>query len=180
MPDEPLSIQFANTRYAVRGDLREGLGTAADLADWLNRSASTQPGEAVIGEGTVTEFRTLRDAIRGLFTAAVNGEPPDPGRLDALNRASRLAPRWPELSTSDGEFAVTERTADASTAAGRAALARDAMDVLAGPLRARLRACGAPGCVLFFVKDHPRREWCSGACGNRARVARHYARRRGG
>ena len=34
----------------------------------------------------------------------------------------------------------------------------------------------APGCVLYFIKDHPRREWCSTACGNRARAARHYAR----
>ncbi|HEY0690395.1 MAG TPA: CGNR zinc finger domain-containing protein [Kribbella sp.] len=27
------------------------------------------------------------------------------------------------------------------------------------------------------MKDHPRREWCSTTCGNRARAARHYARR---
>ena len=33
-------------------------------------------------------------------------------------------------------------------------------------------------CVQYFVKDHPRREWCSAACGNRARVARHYTKRR--
>ena len=38
------------------------------------------------------------------------------------------------------------------------------------------RATHAPGCVLYFVQDHPRREWCSTACGNRARVARHYDR----
>ncbi|HEY3005705.1 MAG TPA: CGNR zinc finger domain-containing protein [Kribbellaceae bacterium] len=38
------------------------------------------------------------------------------------------------------------------------------------------RACYAPGRVLYFVTGHPRREWCSTACGNRARAARHYAR----
>ena len=43
----------------------------------------------------------------------------------------------------------------------------------------QLRACLAPGCVLYFVKDHPRREWCGPACGNRARAARHYRRHRG-
>jgi predicted RNA-binding Zn ribbon-like protein len=48
-----------------------------------------------------------------------------------------------------------------------------------GQLQPDLRACGAPGCVLMFVKDHPRREWCSVACGNRARQARLTARRRG-
>ncbi|MFI6847287.1 CGNR zinc finger domain-containing protein [Kitasatospora sp. NPDC050467] len=33
-----------------------------------------------------------------------------------------------------------------------------------------------PGCVLYFVKKHPRREWCSAGCGTRARAARHYER----
>ncbi len=55
-------------------------------------------------------------------------------------------------------------------------LAADAIEFLAsGP---ELRACLAPGCVLYFVKDHPRRAWCSTGCGNRVRAARHYARRR--
>ncbi|WP_433236869.1 CGNR zinc finger domain-containing protein [Streptosporangium sp. CA-135522] len=47
--------------------------------------------------------------------------------------------------------------------------------MLNGSVEADLRACHAPGCVLFFVKDHHRREWCSAACGNRARAARHYS-----
>ena len=59
-----------------------------------------------------------------------------------------------------------------------AAFAVDAIELLTGPRRAALRACGAPGCVLLFLKDHPRKEWCSAACGNRARQARHYARTR--
>ena len=67
--------------------------------------------------------------------------------------------------------------------AGRAdviigALASDAIDLLTGPARGDIRACGAPGCVLMFLKDHPRREWCSNTCGNRARQARHYHRAR--
>ena len=59
-----------------------------------------------------------------------------------------------------------------------AALAADAIELLTGPERENLRACGAPGCVLIFLKDHPRRTWCSAACGNRARQARHYERSR--
>ncbi|MFH9354859.1 CGNR zinc finger domain-containing protein [Kitasatospora sp. NPDC017646] len=35
-----------------------------------------------------------------------------------------------------------------------------------------LRACPGPGCVRFFVKDHPRRGWCGPGCGNRARAGR--------
>ena len=56
------------------------------------------------------------------------------------------------------------------------ALAADAIDLVTGPDRASVRVCGAPDCVLAFVKQHPRREWCSSACGNRVRQARHYRR----
>jgi len=55
-------------------------------------------------------------------------------------------------------------------------IAHQSIDLLVGEDRVNLRACYAPGCVLYFVKDHPRREWCSHACGNRARAARHYRR----
>src|ERR671918_444350 len=58
------------------------------------------------------------------------------------------------------------------------AIAADTLDLVTGPRRNELRLCGAPGCVLIFEKDHPRRAWCSAACGNRARQARHYRRTR--
>jgi predicted RNA-binding Zn ribbon-like protein len=50
------------------------------------------------------------------------------------------------------------------------------IELLSGSAAASLRACRAPGCVLYFVKTHPRREWCSVASGNRTRAARHYER----
>ena len=57
-------------------------------------------------------------------------------------------------------------------------LASSTIALVSGPHADDLRKCGAPGCVLMFLKNHPRREWCSATCGNRARQARHYARRR--
>ncbi|MFD2356647.1 CGNR zinc finger domain-containing protein [Nonomuraea ferruginea] len=32
--------------------------------------------------------------------------------------------------------------------------------------------------MLYFLRDTPRREWCSAGCGNRARAARHYAKKK--
>jgi predicted RNA-binding Zn ribbon-like protein len=58
------------------------------------------------------------------------------------------------------------------------ALAREGIEALTPPDGLPLRACLAPSCVLYYVQDHPRRAWCSAACGNRARAARHYARSR--
>ncbi|MFP3992446.1 CGNR zinc finger domain-containing protein, partial [Streptomyces sp. E11-3] len=59
-----------------------------------------------------------------------------------------------------------------------AAIARAAIAFLAGPDRAKLRACHGPRCVRYFLKEHPRQEWCKPSCGNRARVARHHERHR--
>ncbi|MFD8502059.1 CGNR zinc finger domain-containing protein, partial [Streptomyces sp. NPDC059687] len=55
-------------------------------------------------------------------------------------------------------------------------LAHQAVQLFAGPDRDRLRPRLAPNCLLFFVKNHARREWCSPTCGNRMRVARHHRR----
>jgi predicted RNA-binding Zn ribbon-like protein len=153
--------------------IREGIGTAEELTAWL---AAHELGTGLV---VVAEFVALRDAVCGIFRAVADGTPVSPPDLDAVNRAAAAVPYWPVLSLSGNGFEVHERTGCAAVPASRAALARDAMSLLAGPLRTELRACRAPGCVLFFVKDHPRREWCSATCGNRARVARHYRRHHG-
>lgn len=79
--------------------------------------------------------------------------------------------------------AVGSETVDSETAAGVAAgarlaavLARAAIAFLAGPDLVRLRACTAPRCVRYFLKEHGRQEFCKPPCGNRARAARHYQR----
>jgi predicted RNA-binding Zn ribbon-like protein len=92
-----------------------------------------------------------------------------------INEAASAGPSWPVLSAS---FEIEEQTTCDALDTARATIARATMELLAGPLRPELRACGAPGCVKFFVKDHPRREWCCDHCGNRARAARHYRRHR--
>ncbi|RKR73523.1 CGNR zinc finger domain-containing protein [Frondihabitans australicus] len=76
------------------------------------------------------------------------------------------------------------RGADARGARARvddaaAALARDAIALLASPAALRVRECAAPDCSRLFRQDHARRIWCSTACGDRVRVARHAARSRG-
>ena len=131
-------------------------------------------------------FRTLRDALRRLAALLTADDRPaaasattDAKRAVAdVNTAAALAPTSPTLVLRGGT--LDQATAGAGTPGDRllTAIAREAIELFAGAGRAELRACRAPGCVLYFVHDHPRREWCSTACGNRARVARHYDRHR--
>jgi predicted RNA-binding Zn ribbon-like protein len=60
------------------------------------------------------------------------------------------------------------------------AVARSAIELLSGRDRDRLRVCAAHGCERLFLARGRRQQWCSPACGNRVRVARHANRRRAG
>jgi len=52
------------------------------------------------------------------------------------------------------------------------AVARSAIELVTG---GRLQACANPRCVQYHLGDGGR-DYCSAACANRARVARHEAR----
>ena len=173
---EPLAIDFANTRRVSRGVPVELLPDPAALGTWLSEQLG-QPGQddlaALLGPAEWERFVGLRDAIRALALAANDEKPDPPDDLATVNAAAAAAPVWPELA--DG--VAIERTSAGAVEAALAALARSAIAVFGGPDRQDVRACGRrPLCVRFFVKNHPRRDYCSPACANRARVSRHHER----
>jgi predicted RNA-binding Zn ribbon-like protein len=181
--DEPLAIELHNTIYAANGTGIDGFADAAGAAAWLGALSTRLPegGSARRRMPSLEELVALRAAVREALAGTVSGEPPRRATLDAINAFSVRAPRSPVAvwQPRDAPLAGTDVHGATRADVVLAALAADAIDLLTGPHRADLRACGAPGCVLMFLKDHPRREWCSNACGNRARQARHYRRARG-
>jgi len=174
--DEPLAIELHNTLYAANGQRHDGLEQAEV---WLEGMEARLPAFAGAWP-TAAELAALRDPLRAALHAVVDGGAIDPAVLAAINRAAARAQCSPAVvRRGDGALAATVDYHGATRAdVVIAALAADAIDLLTGPQRSLLRACHAPGCVLMFLKDHPRREWCSNACGNRARQARHYRRTR--
>ncbi|BAU88401.1 C protein beta antigen [Streptomyces laurentii] len=100
---EPLALEFANTHYAVRGSLRDGLGRPDHLAWWLwtcrDRFTTdlTDTALANVNEADVVHFRELRDASRRLIDARVQGWEPDSRDVAQLNRAGGLGRSWPIL-----------------------------------------------------------------------------------
>jgi predicted RNA-binding Zn ribbon-like protein len=156
------AVELANTVYAVRGRQRDRLDA------WLDQHGRV---------GDQGRFAELRDAIRALIQAATEGSSFPPEARAIVNRASAAAPSWLELTDEPG---LEEKTDPAGSAVDTelATVARDAITLLAGEHREALRSCQAPGCLQYFLKAHPRQEFCGPACGNRARAARHYARHR--
>ncbi len=179
---EPLALEFANLRFVARGREHDGLKTPEDLAAWLKRVGErvSHPLDerdlAGVGPAHLAAARDLRDASRRLLSAAVTGAALDPSAAEVLNRIVREAPEWHELSVHPVP-GVSSRTSADPVRAALTTIASDAIGLLGGARAATLRACSAPGCILYFRKDHPRRTCCSVRCSNRVRAARHYARR---
>jgi predicted RNA-binding Zn ribbon-like protein len=181
--DEPLAVELHNTLYVVRGALVDGLETTGGLSAWLAAIGHRLPAAGRAADATRrAEFIALRDAVGELLHSALEGRRPPAAALEAVNAVAARAPVSPlAVLDSDGRLRALQRnhTADATDVA-LATFAADAIDLVTDHAREELRACGAPGCRLLFQKDHPRRTWCSSACGNRARQARHYERARRG
>jgi predicted RNA-binding Zn ribbon-like protein len=185
---EPLAVELVDTTFVVggtRGHVVDVLTTPAELLRWLRSRTEDVGGDVVAGvalagagEEDVRRFQALRRALRELMTAETGGQAWPREAVSVVNRALRAAVRCTELSADGPGGAVEAWSTGDWTAAALARVAASGVAVLSGEQRGALRACHAPGCILFFVRDHPRREWCSAQCGNRARVARHSRRHR--
>jgi predicted RNA-binding Zn ribbon-like protein len=184
LPGEPAPVRLMNTIWADTAGVHDELTDAAALRDWL--VAVTDFESIQLGNPSQEELKDallLRDSLRRLAaynTADVrqNAQSPVTEIDDAVDAVNTLLADRPhtQLSVLGGQLRAVTRQHASPARSALAGLGHEAIELLTGPSAVNLRACNAPGCVLYFVKSHPRREWCSEACGNRARAARHYQR----
>jgi predicted RNA-binding Zn ribbon-like protein len=180
---ESVPVRLMNTIWADRGGVHDALTTAGDLSAWLG-AVDPQTGPIAVRRKDLARFRTLRDALRRLAAlltdddrAAAASATTDVERAVAdVNAAAAAAPVRRVLAHRSGTLALAEAGSGNRATRALATIAQESIELLGGADGRRLRACHGPGCVLYFLKDHPRREWCSAACGNRMRVSRHYHR----
>jgi predicted RNA-binding Zn ribbon-like protein len=189
--DTRLALDLALTiRHDGDGGVADDLSDLAGLTAWVQEHTETLPDtpDLVVDEMTLAAVRELRAAVRALFARAVRPDAPSPAdaarllpvpeAVARLNTAAARAPTVPVLHWTDDAEPVVHRQPSPRGSDLTAVLAQAAIAFLSGADRRRLRACHAPRCVRYFLKDHPRQEWCKPSCGNRARVARHHERHR--
>jgi len=144
-----------------------------DLARWLVESGMLRRPPQV-SERQLESGRSLREAINRMARPGIG---PEAGDRAELNRWATHPPLAPQL-TEQGELVwASNRPVEAAFAT----IARDAIDLLTGPLAGRVRECAAVDCALLFVdSSRPgQRRWCAGeACGNRTRTKAYRQRRR--
>jgi predicted RNA-binding Zn ribbon-like protein len=185
LPDEPLPVRLMSTIWAGQDGIHDDLSTTAALDEWLDAVGMDRAGTHATGH-ELAKARALRDAVRRLAgyvtqdtrPAAVSAMTDVAAALDLVNSTAAELPA-PRLALRDGRLELGAHRGPSPVTTRLAQVAEQAVQLLSGAEAVRLRACYAPGCVLYFMKTHPRREWCSVACGNRVRAARHYQRARG-
>jgi predicted RNA-binding Zn ribbon-like protein len=176
--DHP-ALALVNSRHNSRTGPVDHVATPEELGEWLAwRSLAAHDGTAT--DADLSAAHTLRDAVRELLAAAIEGRSPAPSAVTAVNDATALAPAADRLRWDSAGGPVRTRSAPGAGEVARAlaALAEDAIGLVCGERRGDLIACEAPGCIRLLLKDHPRRHWCSTRCGDRVRAARHYRRSR--
>src|SRR5919106_4515604 len=140
------AIELHNTCYASSGEARDGLAEPESAAAWLEALDDRLPFG---GEGlppTTEELIALRRIVRVVLHLTIRKRIPMRASIDILNRVVARAPhstaaRWrrnrPPLP--DVQFHGAQR-ADIVLSA----IAADAIDLITGPARHQLSACGAP------------------------------------
>jgi predicted RNA-binding Zn ribbon-like protein len=169
------ALEFVATRAGRHREPLERLARPDDLTRWLQLSELAH--KARCDEELLERARELREAIYRALTRARGGQAPSRKDLRLLNEWARQPAPTPQLTP---RLQLATSSPDPCRAA-LAALARGAIELIAGPALSRIRNCANPSCSLMFI-DHSRpgrRRWCSmEGCGNRAKTARYRQRRR--
>jgi predicted RNA-binding Zn ribbon-like protein len=166
-----LCLDFAATlgkRY--RGGI-ERLPAPPDLARWIHVALSVDVDTSVTSAQLISA-RELREAVYRLVHPATRDRPQ---RADvAVVNAWAARPDFVRELDAAARSVILRATR--SVEPGLAAVARDAVDLLSGPLLTAVRECEHPQCSLLFVDaSRPgQRRWCDmSTCGNRMKAHRY-------
>lgn len=169
----PLAVDVAATVRVVGSVEVDLVADDADLERWIALEARRFPAVEA-ARGQLRAFREIREVVRELLFARADGRPLPAPAVAAINEASAGCPSFPMVDA-DGNARAVELS-DAPAVLFKGIVARSAIEVVGDGPRSRLGVCRAPRCGMPFIAGARRQRWCSAACGNRARVARHAAR----
>jgi predicted RNA-binding Zn ribbon-like protein len=168
-----LGLDFANT-VRRRGSRYEELWRSPDdVRDWARRQRGRVPvPPRDVARERLAEVRELRDDALAVLRAAAAGERLLRAATQRLNAAARERPVVAQLGAQAGERSAALAAGPIDELLARCVAAT--IDIAA---HARLTLCDSPGCGQLFLRERENKRWCGEACGTRARVARHKARR---
>lgn len=180
-------VDLINTVSYDGGQPRERLPTATDaIAFFGTRGLAHEEAlaKALDGERTaerrLAKLRHVRAAAREVWDALVDRRDADPSAIDRINEALRHRPLV-ELTPGRDGCGVGHRHVGDPWDEALARLLEPFVESVAQGQTERYRVCANDGCRWIFYDESRagRRRWCDmSSCGNRAKAARHRARKR--
>jgi predicted RNA-binding Zn ribbon-like protein len=186
-----LCVAFANSvEWRRSATPRELMPDASAMVEWTRELGLIDPDEAevlmgssdtspaVAGYGRAID---LRETLYRLLGDAAAGREPAADDVEALNDSLADAHGAIKVIHGPAGYASVWSLEGHEFDLARLAAARSTASLLCSDDLARLKQCPGPECGWLFVDSsrNRSRRWCdTRLCGNRDRVARHYARNR--
>jgi len=185
------AFDFLNTYELEAGSWVEHLLTTDQAFDWikardvihaalLEAARQKLANDPVAAERTLSKIHRVRDALRKVTYAVADDRPAPTSALAEVNRALR-AREIIELEPAADGIRVGHRHVGDPVDDALARLAQPVVQAIASGNEDRIRICANDECRWVFYDESPtgRRRWCDMAtCGNRAKAARHRAKRK--
>lgn len=165
LDNQRLAFRFTATVFDRAGAALERLTSPDRLRLWFEANGLDF---GAVTSGDLTQAKALREHIHQAGIAVAAQEPIAVADLRALNSAAR---RGNPRRMLDGEAA---RWRGNGVDDALAVIAGDAIEVLGGPDRGRVKACADENCQGLYVDTSraENRRWCNmNTCGNRAKKA---------
>jgi predicted RNA-binding Zn ribbon-like protein len=186
-----LSLDFINTEFVENGERKDALSNFADLLTWavaVNLLEAKQRttllrefGAEHPAQTTFSEAIKFRSDLRAMIEGLEKGKKVAPQIISSINEMLRRHSGYTELVRTENGFSKRFRSEFQEISGLLAPVAEAAADLLCYVNPVYLRKCENPECILHFYdtsKNHKRR-WCSMAgCGNRAKAAAFYNRKK--
>ncbi len=158
---------------------------AGGLANWATAVGLIERNGTTLTDGwrkaDLVELSSFRDRLREVVVELVGSKKLKNGDIKWINEILREKGGYSELVKTPDGFAKQSKIDLKEVSELRVPIVEAFVDLVALGNIDYVRKCERPGCQLYFydtTKNH-RRRWCSmSICGNRAKVAKFYERRR--
>jgi len=188
-----LCLDFVNTLAISNGVESDRLTSDSDVINWcvqagivdLEQKQSLFPQSAKIGEqGKLLKLAiSFRSELRVIAEHIVGSRQIPAPLIERLNEILRTKNGYNQLTRENDKFIRKYFTVFNEPVQLIEPIAESAAELLSEGNLSLVKKCEDTACILFFydnTKNHARR-WCSmSGCGNRAKAAAHYRRKRKG
>ena len=184
-----LSLDFINTLIAENGAPKDLLQDFNDFAAWAIGAnlLETSQAERLLKdwnaelETALTDALEFREVLREMFVGLTHRKAVKTAAIAAINREIQNKTGAAEIRQTENGFEKSFRADYQKPLQLLAPIAESAADLLCYGDLSLVKKCESSECVLYFydtTKNHQRR-WCSmAACGNRAKAAAFYERKK--